>query len=161
VTCPICGSQAIRRVKYVRTFLGLVEVISIRCDVCGYKHTTEALIEPVELGPEEIVIRINSEQDLKTFIFKSRFAEVSFLELGVTIYPGPEASDEIYPIEGLLEKYIERIEASCPGSEDPEKCLEIVSILKEAKEGRRNITILIRDPSKFSRILSSENIGTR
>jgi len=145
----------------MRTFLGLVEVISIRCDVCGYKHVTEALIEPVELGPEEIIIKIVSEQDLRTFIFKSRFAEISFPELGVTIYPGPEASDEIYPVEGLLEKYIERIEASCSGSEDPEKCFEIVNLLKEVREGRRNITIVIKDPFRFSRILSSETIGIK
>jgi len=155
ITCPICGSEAIKRIIYVRSFLGLLEVVSVRCNVCGYRHSSEALIEPVEYGPEEIVIEVDSENTLRTYLFKSRFAEVSFPELGVTIYPGPEASDEIYPVEGLLEKYIEKIEASCPESEEPKHCFEIVNILREVRDGRRRITVIIRDPSRFSRILSS------
>lgn len=139
----------------MRTSLGLVEILSIKCDVCGYKHTSENIIEPSEYGPEEIIIRIDSEKDLKTYILKSRFAEVIFQELGIEIYPGPASSDEIYPVEGLLEKYIERIEAMCFETEDPEKCFESTNYLRRVVNGEEKLTIIIRDPSRISRILAT------
>ena len=73
-TCPVCGREAWHRVKRIQTRIGLVEVRSISCDFCGYKHSDEHLIQPLEYGPEEIILRIENPSDLRRYILKSRHA---------------------------------------------------------------------------------------
>lgn len=153
IVCPVCGREAIYREKRTYTKLGLVEIRSIICNFCGYRHIDEILVQPREYGPEEIIIDISGEADLRRYIFKSRYATIEFPDLGIEIIPGPDARDEIYPIEGLLEKYIERIDASCQDSEDPVQCRVVVERLRRVLNGDEKIRIVIRDPSRFSREL--------
>lgn len=154
IPCPVCGREAVKRSKKTYTWLGLVRIESISCGYCGYRHVDEIVVEPREYGPEEIVVVVRSEEDLRRYLFKSRNAVVEFPDLGIEIFPGPDSRDEVYPIEGLIERYVPRIEAACPNTDDPARCREVVDYLKKVVEDPSiGLVIVIRDPTRYSRLV--------
>jgi len=154
ISCPVCGRDAVRRERSVETWLGVIKIISITCQHCGYRHVDEILVEPREYGPEEIIIHVRSQKDFRKYLFKSRSAFIELPQFGIEIFPGPDARDEITTVEGVIERFIFRLETLCRDTEDPLRCQEIVNKLKKKiDEEDPDLLIIIRDPTRFSRII--------
>lgn len=146
-TCPVCHKDTllIREYLYDAQKVGRLELSVWECESCGYKVRD---IKPFEtLTPLRLELKVSSKDDLSVFVYRSAFASVMIPELGIEVTAGTAYQGVITTVEGLLEIIIDQVE-EC----NENTCKEIF----EAKEGKREFTLIVEDPSGLSFIQSEK-----
>lgn len=90
-------------------------------------------------------------------ILRTSTATVLLPELGAVIDPGIDAPYFITNVEGLLsriEDALERIRVLKISQEGEGEIVKIKRLIREIKEGRRGLTIIIDDPTGLSDIFA-------
>lgn len=145
--CPVCHKETmiIREYLYEAPKVGKLELSVWECESCGYRVRD---VKPFEtLTPIRIEYKVESENDLNTFVYRSAFATILLPELGVEVTAGTAYQGVLTTIEGLLEIIIDQI-MDC----NENSCKEIF----DAKRGKKQFTIVIEDPSGLSFIQSEK-----
>ncbi len=157
ITCPACGSKTLQITDYLYDIplIGKVIISTGKCTKCGYKYSDVRLAE--SNPPRRIVLRVTSQSDLNALVIRASTASVIIPEAGLEMHPGPASQGFITTIEGILERFKEAIELACkdPGA-DKRKCKELLSWIEEAKNARKEFTVIIEDPEGASTIISEK-----
>ena len=155
--CPVCGRETLRVEEYIYEvpLIGKVVLTTGRCSSCGYRYSDARLAEARE--PGKVVYRVEKPEDLNALVVVSSSATVLIPELGLESKPGPAAQGYITTVEGVLDRFLEALEAACsdPGA-DRRACEEARKRITEAKEGRRPFTLVIVDPEGVSAVASEK-----
>ncbi len=139
--CPICGMNTYRIQLYLYEIPieGKILIMVGECSSCGYRHRE---VMPVEMGkPIRIELKVETEEDLESFVFRSFNADVEIPELGIEVTAGALYQGIVTTVRGLLESFLDALGDNCG-----DKCDEI----REAMEGKKPFTLIITDPSGLS-----------
>jgi len=155
--CPYCREKSleIREVVHRQPYLGRTLIVSRNCKKCGFKKT-----EIVPLNPRKrriVAFKMSGREDLYVKILRTSTATVLLPELGAAIDPGVDAPYFVTNIEGLLsriEDALERIRVLEISQEGESEIVKIKRLIREIKEGRRSLTIIIDDPIGLSDIFA-------
>jgi zinc finger protein len=159
VECPICRRPTLKIEDYLydMPLVGKVILTSGKCSTCGYRFTDVRLAEAQ--GPRRIVFRVEKPDDVNVLVVKASTAAVIIPELKLKMIPGPAATGFITTIEGVLERFLEALEAACSSPDaNQEACRKAKEMITAAKEGKIKYTVVIVDPEGVSAILSDKAI---
>ena len=150
--CPVCSEKGltITETEYSTPNFGKTLLTLSRCIRCGWRRTDVASLEYHE--PRYYKIKVEKPQDLQARVIRSMAATVEVPELGVKIRPGPIAEAFISNIEGVLE----RIEDKAEAIDEPFKSEKFFKKLDAARRGKCTFTLILKDPSGNSAIISNE-----
>ncbi|MHC1566730.1 MAG: ZPR1 zinc finger domain-containing protein [Candidatus Syntropharchaeia archaeon] len=147
--CPGCGSKIdFHWIPYEIPYFDEIMIITARC-TCGYSHTDTMILSQKE--PTAFEVEISSEEDLSIRVVRSSTGIIRIPELGIEIEP-KEGESFVSNIEGIFDR-IERVVRMLT---DTEKGREILERLKEVKEGKKVVTVIIEDPFGNSAIISEK-----
>lgn len=157
VKCPSClnGDLEISEVPYKVPYFGMLLLITMRCERCGFTHRDVFSVENRE--PMRYEVRIKSPEDLKIRVIRSSSGTIRIPELGVRVDPGPFSEGFISNVEGVLERVEAAAIALKHGAENPEeaeRCDEFLDALRRARNGLLEFTLILEDPYGNSAILS-------
>ena len=160
IRCPVCGNEmTIEDYIYTVPRLGKIVISSGRCPRCGYKYSDVRLAEAGE--PRKIIYRVESPEDLNALVVRSSSAAVLVPELGLEMLPGPASEGFITTVEGVLERFLEALEAACSAPDaDREACRRAREMIEKAKRGEEKFTLVIVDPEGVSAVDSDKAVVT-
>ena len=157
ITCPVCGTKSLRITDYLYDLplVGKVILTTGKCTKCGYKYNDVRLAETNP--PRRIILRVTDQRDLNALVVRASTASIIIPEAGLEMHPGPASQGFITTIEGLLERFKEAIELACRDPEaNKQKCNELLSWIQDAKNGKKEFTVIIEDPEGVSTIISDK-----
>ncbi|MEM3507132.1 MAG: ZPR1 zinc finger domain-containing protein [Candidatus Bathyarchaeia archaeon] len=157
IKCPLCNKDELifNELEYDVEYFGKLILLTEFCKSCGFKHSDVYFVSEKE--PCLIKARIECEEDLSMKVIRSSKATITIPEFGVNIYPGPSSNGFISNVEGVLERIEEIVNFLRASSKDKNKeilCNELIEKIKKAKEGKIKFTIIIKDSSGNSAIIS-------
>lgn len=150
--CPVCGEKGltVTETEYSAPNFGKMSLTLLRCTRCGWRRSDVASLEYHE--PQCYRIEVKKPQDLQARVIRSMAATIEIPELGLKIHPGSTAEAFISNIEGVLERIRDKAEVI-----DESLKSEIFSEkLDAAKRGECAFTLILKDPSGNSAIISNE-----
>ena len=164
VRCPSCAAPEamLRTLALDLPYFGEVIESVFLCAQCGFRHTD--MVVPRRSTPTEFSIRVEGERDLFVRAVKSSSATVEVPELGLLWEPGPASTAEVTNVEGLLMRFddaVRRAMALFEGEDTAAKGREILAALAEATDGRRTVTVVLRDPYGNSALIDPRGRATR
>jgi len=162
VECPVCRRPTLKIEDYLydMPLAGKVILTAGKCSNCGHRFTDVRLAEAQ--GPRKIVFRVEKPEDVNVLVVKASTAAVIIPELKLKMLPGPAATGFISTIEGVMDRFLEALEAACqPLDTDPEACRKAREMVTAVKEGRIKYTVIIVDPEGVSAILSDKAVVER
>lgn len=127
----------------------------LRCDVCGYRHVDGVLLE--KKAPVKLRLKVCSPEDMFIRVIRSGNATVEIPELGIKVIPGMASTGYITNVEGILAR-IEDVLCRINGKKKREKVERLRKKIKEVKEGKREVHLVIEDPTGNSVIISEKVI---
>ena len=158
--CQFCGKNGLnlREEEVEIPYFGLVYILSMNCDECGYRKTD---VEPAEKKePCRYTFEVTSEEDLNVKIVKSGGGRVKIPHV-ITIDPGPATSGYITNIEGLLERVKNIIQSTAESEDDSsakKKAKNLIKKLNKVLVGREKLKIILEDPTGNSTIVSDKAV---
>jgi zinc finger protein len=157
VKCPVCGAQSLteQQTKHDVDYFGPVLLSTIVCANCGFKHSDVICINAHE--PSSISASIEDPEDLKMPVVRSSNATIQIPELGVLITPGPIAEGFISNVEGVLERVEQATRTLLHDPEKRERAERFLQRIKEARDGRIKLTLVIKDPVGNSAIIAKDD----
>jgi zinc finger protein len=158
ISCPVCDKKAFNVVQKVDSIPYFGEVLETfaHCDSCKYK-TSDVLPLEKKKAPKKQEKKVCSEKDLHVRIVKSKSAIIEIPEIKLRIEPGSGSDAYVTNIEGLLIRIIEKIKGF--KKVQPENAMEferVVNELKKMKNLKKKFTLIIRDDTGQSAILTKE-----
>jgi zinc finger protein len=150
--CPVCAKAGLEITTNTHNIPYFEEVMEtlVKCDSCGYRHVDVLVLGEKE--PSRYTLKIESAEDMHARVVRSGRSTVEVVELGVKITPGPDAQGYISNVEGVLK----RIEDIVMMQGESKKKEEILQKIKDAKEGKFTLNLIITDPSGNSAIISDK-----
>jgi zinc finger protein len=164
VRCPSCAAPeaTLRTLGLDIPYFGEIIESVFLCARCGFRHTD--MMIPRRSTPTEYSIKVEGERDLFVRAVKSCSATVEVPELGLLWEPGPASNAEVTNVEGLLMRFddaVRRAMALFEGEDNAAKAREILAALADANDGRRVVTVVIRDPYGNSALIDPRGRVTR
>jgi zinc finger protein len=164
VRCPSCAAPEamLRTLALDIPYFGEVLESVFLCSKCAFRHTD--MVIPRRSTPTEYSIRVEGERDLFVRAVKSSSATVEVPELGLLWEPGPASNAEVTNVEGLLMRFddaVRRAMVLFEGEESAAKAREILAALAEATDGKRVVTVVMRDPYGNSALIDPRGRATR
>jgi len=146
--CPVCSNNSmwIRQYSYEAPKAGVLLLMVFECESCGYRIRD---VKPFEEGkPIKIILKVENEEDLRSILYRSPYANVIIPELGVEALSKEAYQGVITTVEGLLEILLDNMGELCEnnGCQDIEK----------AKKGELPFTLIIEDQSGLSYVESKK-----
>ncbi|UXD21442.1 hypothetical protein IPA_04310 [Ignicoccus pacificus DSM 13166] len=159
VKCPVCheNKMKVSIYQYDMPLMGPVIVVVGKCESCGYKFVDIKTVE--SKGRQEIVFKVDKEEDLNTLVLRSSTASLEIPELEAEIAPGPVSQGFLTTVEGVLQRFKDILNFLCKDARDEKEkkeCEERLKRLEEMLSGKREFTIIIRDPEGYSKIASEK-----
>lgn len=136
----------IREYLYEAPKVGKLELSVWECQSCGFRLRD---VKPLEfLTPIKLEFKVEKEEDLRTFVYRSAFADIIIPELEIEVTAGEAYQGVLTTVEGILEIILDQIGGNCEG----DKCKKI----EDAKNGKLPFTLIIIDESGLSFIQSEK-----
>jgi zinc finger protein len=156
--CPNCGKGELLLEEAVEediTFGDLLLSV-VRCESCGYKNSDITFLR--ERTPIAIRIKVRSLRDLKSKVARSGSATIRIPELGIRITPGQAAEGYVSNVEGVLERVETVLQAILPtlSGKHEKKAAAVLKDLRKARDGKKRLTIELKDPSGNSAIMAMD-----
>ncbi|OWJ55750.1 hypothetical protein Pdsh_00310 [Pyrodictium delaneyi] len=157
IECPVCKEKSLKIEDYLYNMpiIGKVILTSGKCSTCGYKFNDVRLAEAGK--PRKLVLKIERPEDLNALVVRASSASILIPELDLSMIPGPASEGFITTVEGVLERFLEAVDAACADPEaDKTACEKARNMIEEAKQGKRKFTLVIVDPEGVSAIVSDK-----
>ncbi len=152
--CPVCGARRsfiVRQTVYNMPLEGPTVVASAKCLKCGYRTHW---ITPYEEGRERrLRYHVRGPRDLNAILVVGENTDVLIPEMGLEFLSSELEQGYVTTIEGVLERFRAKAEASCRGREEDRECRRRLREIGEALEGRRSFTVELVDRHGRSRII--------
>ncbi len=153
IKCPVCKKEMrIVEIPYEIPYFGKVVLFSMVCS-CGYKFSD--VILPEMSKPARYKIKVNAST-LSARVVKSSTAIIKIPELEIEVFPGPRSEGYISNVEGVLLRMENAVKTALLFSENEKqkkKAEEILQALEKARKGKKELTLIIEDPSGNSVII--------
>ena len=159
VECPACRTRAMRVEEYVYQVpvFGPIILTVGKCRSCGYSFRDVKLAEQTD--PKKIVVRVEGEEELRYMVARSPLSAVIIPEAGLEMIPAAASIGFITTIEGLLWRFHEVAMPLCDQIDDEEKrkrCLESLTWIERAIEGKERFTVIICDYDGKSKVVGDK-----
>jgi zinc finger protein len=153
-SCPLCGKEArITITEYDIPYFGKALLFVTVCE-CGYRYSDVMIPEAKEGAKYTIKVK---EETLTARVVKSSSATIKIPELEVEVVPGAKSEGYISNVEGVLLRIEDAVKIARDWNRDDEekvkKCDEIIKAIEEARAGKRELTLIIEDPTGNSAII--------
>ncbi len=156
--CPACkdGTIKIFKTTYKLPDEDKMLILKFECDKCNY-HTNDVIPLTTRMDSGIMTLKITSENDLKSKIYRSPVGKLEIPELELIVEPGPSAQFYYTNVEGILVRF-ERAVSIYKNSldENDPQIQEIGDLLKDldcAINGKFKFTLKITDPEGGSYII--------
>ena len=159
--CPVCkkGNLIINKTIYDLPDEDKMLILKFECDICKFsKNDIIPLTTRMDQGI--MTLKITSEKDLKSKIYRSPVGKLEIPELELIVEPGPSAEFYYTNVEGILYRFegavsifynnLDKDDALIPEIE------EILKNLEKAIEGKFEFTLIITDPEGGSYIIPED-----
>ncbi len=131
--------------------------ISSRCE-CGFRFTDTLIL--AQRDPVRYELRLECMEDLNSRVVRSTSGTIRIPELGIDVEPGSISESYITNVEGVLDRILNVVmTATSWSAEEPEKYslgLDIQQALRDAMDGKKELTLIIEDPLGNSAIISEK-----
>ncbi len=159
--CPMCGKETLEVSIYTYNMPMIGDVVFVvgKCKNCGYKFVDVKTLE--SKGNQKITFKVKDSKDLNTLLLRSSTATLEIPELEAEISPGPASQGFLTTVEGVLHRIKDVLEMLCRDAEtekEKEECERRLKDLQAALEGKKEFTIIIRDPEGHSKIASEKAV---
>ena len=148
--CPACkrGKIKIGRISYDLPDGDKMLIIKFECDKCNFTKN-DIIPLTTSFEPGIMTLKVNSEEDLKSKVYRSPVAKLEIPELEVVVEPGPNADFYYTNIEGILYRFENAVSIYKKNLKEkhPEyaEIEEILKNIRKALEGEFNFTLVITD----------------
>ncbi|BAB59321.1 hypothetical protein [Thermoplasma volcanium GSS1] len=156
--CPVCGS-----LLYLLTYdtdipyEGRISIYTYQCKKCMYRKTE--VYQEEEKNPVRITLKIESPEDLKTLVYRSRKADIYIPEIEASIDSAEYANGEITTVEGIIYRIGEKLDLLSYDDEEKEAVKEVRKKIDDIINGYfGSFTLIITDESGKSVIESEKAI---
>ncbi len=154
--CPICEKELefLYQTEEIPYFSKIL-LVSGSCP-CGFRYTDTMILEENE--PSEWTLRVETVEDLSIRVIRSACGCLEIPELGVLVEPGPICQGFVSNVEGVLDRVGQVLGGvlSWAEGEERERATALLQALDEVRAGALRITLILRDPSGNSAILSEK-----
>ncbi len=161
IKCPICGEEKMKISIYTydMPMIGPVVFVVGKCASCGYKFVDVKTLEAK--GKQKITLKVSEAKDLNSLVLRSSTATVEIPELEAEIAPGPASHGFLTTVEGVLRRIEDVLKFLCKDARDEKEkaeCEKRLKMLEEMLQGKREFTLIIKDPEGHSKIASEKAI---
>lgn len=158
-SCPLCNSDLIINWRGDDIpFFGEIMHIASRCGGCGFRVTDTLILAQRE--PVRYELKLEGPEDLNIRVVRSTSGTIRIPELGIDVEPGSVSESFVSNVEGVLDRILDVVVTACKWhAEDPAKYavgLEVQQALRDAIDGKRELTLIIEDPMGNSAIISDK-----
>ena len=159
--CPACkeGKIKIGRIIYDLPDGDKMLIIKFECDKCNFTKN-DIIPLTTSFEPGIMILKITSEEDLKSKVYRSPAAKLEIPELELIVEPGPRADFYYTNVQGILFRFENAVLIYRNNLEekDPEKNKidELLHNLKQAIDGKLKFTLKITDPQGGSYIIPQD-----
>lgn len=154
--CPSCNQNTLNLIikPYEEKFFGKIFLFTSICENCGYKHND--IFHSQQKEPSCYKIVCDELEDLFARVIKSSSATLILPELKVKIEPGPYSQALITNTEGILERVENILKAQLENTKDKKRkrILNLLKKIKKMRNGEERFTLIIKDPTGNSGIIS-------
>lgn len=150
IKCPNCGGLTLKVKIYVYNapLIGRLLIEHGHCSSCNFIRNDIATLEFE--NPKIIKVHVKSIEDLNALVVKSATASITIPELGIEIHPGIASYGYVTTIEGILERVLDVMPVDCV---EREECIREYEAVKEAMNGKKSFTLIIKDPMGRSTVI--------
>lgn len=159
--CPVCkkGDLIISKTIYELPDEDKMLILKFECDICKFCKN-DIIPLTTRMNPGIMTLKITSEKDLKSKIYRSPVGKLEIPELELIVEPGPSANFYYTNVEGILYRF-ERAVSIFFNSLDKNDALipeieEILKNLEKAIKGKFKFTLLITDTEGGSYIIPED-----
>jgi len=157
-SCPLCHEELIINWQGDDIpYFGEVMHISSRCE-CGFRFTDTLIL--AQRDPVRYELKLECMGDLNSRVVRSTSGTIRIPELGIDVEPGSVSESYITNVEGVLDRILNVVMTATNWSvEEPEKYslgLDIQQALRDAMDGKKELTLIIEDPLGNSAIISEK-----
>ena len=157
-SCPLCHEELIINWQGDDIpYFGEVMHISSRCE-CGFRFTDTLIL--AQRDPVRYELKLECMGDLNSRVVRSTSGTIRIPELGIDVEPGSVSESYITNVEGVLDRILNVVMTATSWSvEEPEKYslgLDIQQALRDAMDGKKELTLIIEDPLGNSAIISEK-----
>jgi zinc finger protein len=153
--CSACGAPVTyhHHITNIPHFFDII-LTSMNCPECGYReHDTQCLSTK---PPSQYTLLVKSSEELTYRVVRSTAATIIIPELGVEINPGPACEGFISNVEGVLTRVDAVLDTVLLDDEaSVDRVHELKVMISEIKAGKREMTLIIKDPHGTSMIEGS------
>ena len=153
--CIACGAPVTyhHHITTIPHFSDII-LISMNCPECGYReHDTQCLSKK---PPSQYRLLVKSSEDLTCRVVRSTAATIIIPELGVEINPGPACEGFISNVEGVLTRVDAVLDTVLLDDEaSADRVHELKAMIFDIKAGKKEMTLIIKDPGGTSLIEGS------
>lgn len=148
--CPSCGKGLVKMDKAIYDLPDgdKILIMKFECDECDF-HNNDIIPLETQMEPGVLTLRITSEEDLKSKIYRSPTGKLEIPELEVSVEPGPRADFYYTNVEGILNRfesavsiYINQMNKNDRQFNEIEK---ILKDLEKARNGKFEFTLILSD----------------
>ena len=160
--CPSCkdGIITINKTIYDSQDGDKLLILKFECNECNFSKN-DIVPMATKMIPGIITLKVKSERDLKSKIYRSPTGKLEIPELELLVEPGPRADFYFTNVEGILlrfEKAVKIYKKSLDNNDPQFKDIEeILDDLNNAIIGKYGFTLKITDPVGGSYIIPQED----
>lgn len=159
--CPACkkGNLIINKTIYDLPDEDKMLILKFECDTCKFIKS-DIIPLTTRMNPGIMTLKITSEKDLRSKIYRSPVGKLEIPELELIVEPGPSADFYYTNVEGILYRFeravsiyynnLDKNDTQIPEIE------EILKNLEKATKGEFEFTLIITDPEGGSYIIPED-----
>ncbi len=159
--CPICseGKIEISKVTYDVPDGDKILIIKFECNLCNYSNN-DIIPLTTNFTPGIMKLKVTSEDDLKSKIYRSPVGALEIPELELVVNPGPRADFYYTNVEGILFRFENAVSIYRKNLEKDDAQIEeiekILQDLHKALKGEFKFTLIITDTGGGSYIIPND-----
>ncbi len=157
--CPVCSHHplSLRSLDLDLPYFGEAIQTTLLCGACGYRHADLLLTRHRE--PVRLTLRVRGPDHLSARVARSSSGTVRIPELEAAMEPGPRADAFVSNVEGILRKFLDRVEGQevVAGTAAERKALASVRArIERMIAGRDPFTFVVEDPTGNSDVIHAD-----
>jgi zinc finger protein len=161
IKCPACNQGIIKMNKTVYDLpdKDKMLILKFECDKCAF-HKNDIIPLTTNLDSGIMTLKVSSEDDLKSKIYRSPMGKLEIPELELEVEPGPRADFYYTNVEGILLRFESAVSIYRNNLEKDDHQIdeieELLQDLKEAMKGQLKFTLIITDTQGGSYIIPQD-----
>ncbi len=163
ISCPLCHEELIINWQGDDIpYFGEIMYITARCD-CSFRFADTMIL--TQRDPVHYELKVEGLGDLSSRVVRSTSGTIRIPELGIDVEPGSVSESYVTNIEGIMDRILDVVITATKwakedGDEDrTAKGLEIQQMLRDAMDGKQELTVVIEDPMGNSAIISDRAVS--